>query len=55
MKSLFASKTFWIAVLQSIIGIITVFATAYPAVGFLVVAKSVLDIIIRIYTTQAIS
>ncbi len=55
MKSIFQSKVFWIAVGQAIVGIITVFATAYPALGFLVVAKSMLDIILRLYTTEAIS
>lgn len=55
MKSIFQSKVFWLAVGQALVGVIAVFASAYPALGFLVVAKSVLDIVLRLYTTQAIS
>ncbi len=54
MKSIFSSRTFWLAVGQAVVGVIAVFASAYPALGFLVVAKSVLDIVLRMYTTTPI-
>jgi hypothetical protein len=54
-KALVQSKTFWIAVLQALLGAATVFNTAYPEVGLLLLVKSALDIVLRIYTTQTIS
>lgn len=53
-KSLLQSKTFWIAVLQAVAGIAVVFSTAYPAVGSLLIAKSVIDVILRVVTTTTI-
>lgn len=53
-KALIASKTFKLAALQAVAGVIVIFATAYPAVGGLVIAKSVIDIILRLYTSQPI-
>ena len=53
-KSLITSKTFIIAVLQALVAAAIVFTTAYPDVGWLLVGKSILDIVIRIYTTQPI-
>jgi len=55
VKSIFASKTFWIAVLQAIAGTFVVFGTAYPTVGWIVIAKSVVDVFIRYQTTQSIA
>lgn len=54
MKALIHSKVFWLAVLQALVGVVVVFATAYPDVGFLVLAKSGLDILLRIYTTTEV-
>ena len=54
MKSLLQSKTFWLAVIQALIGIVAVFATTYPSIGGLLVAKSVLDIVLRMVTTTEI-
>ncbi len=54
-KGLLQSRTFWIAALQAAAGVIAVFATAYPAAGWLLIAKSVLDIYLRSTTTQPIS
>lgn len=54
MKSLVTSKTFILAVLQAATGVIVVFATAYPGAGWLLVAKSLVDIVLRLYTTQSI-
>lgn len=54
MKTLVTSKTFWLAVLQGIIGLVVVFSTSYPDAGWLLTAKSVLDIVLRLYTSQPI-
>lgn len=55
MKSLYSSKTFWLAVVQALIGVIVAFSTAYPALGGLVIAKSIADIILRIVTDTAVT
>ena len=52
-KKLLSSKTFWVAVIQAVIGIIAVFTTTYPelqAVGVIAVGKSILDILLRLAT-----
>ncbi len=54
MKSIFKSKTFWIAVSQSVLGIVVAFSTQYPDVGLLIMAKSALDIIIRLVTVEPV-
>ncbi len=54
-KSLFASRTFWLAVAQAVVGVFVVFGTAYPMVGWLVVAKSVADMVLRYITTTPIT
>ncbi len=53
-KSLFESKVFWLAVGQAALGAVVSFATAYPGVGWLMIAKSVLDIALRLATTTTI-
>jgi hypothetical protein len=54
MKSILKSRTLWLAVAQSVVGIVVVFSTTYPDVGWLLTAKSVLDIVLRFLTTQPI-
>jgi len=56
-KTLVQSKTFWIAVIQAVIGIVVVFTTAYPelqAVGGIAIAISLLDILLRTITQMPI-
>jgi len=53
-KALIQSKNFWLAVIQAVIGVMVVFSTAYPTVGGLLIAKSVLDILLRIITEAPI-
>ncbi len=53
-KALVTSKTFILAVIQALIAMIVVFDTQYPGVGALIMAKSVLDIVLRMMTTSAI-
>lgn len=57
-KSLIQSKVFWLAILQSVIGAYAVFASSYPeiaTIGWIAMAKSVLDIILRTQTTATIT
>lgn len=57
-KALIMSTTFQVAVLQAAAGLITVLTTNYPAlvaVGWLAVVKSVVDILLRLKTSQPIS
>lgn len=54
MKTLLSSKTFWLAAAQAVVGIIAIFATTYPTVGGLLIAKSIADIILRLVTTDPI-
>jgi hypothetical protein len=56
-KKLLQSKTFYVAVIQAIIGIVVVFTSTYPelqAVGGVAVAKSILDILLRTLTSMPI-
>lgn len=55
MKSIFQSKVFWVAVGQAVIGAIAVFQTSYPALGWLAIAKSVIDVALRYGTTEPVS
>ena len=54
MKSLLQSKTFWVAVLQALVGIVAIFATTYPTVGSLLIVKSIIDVILRVVTTTPV-
>jgi len=57
MKSLVKSKTFWIAVVQALVGgaIIFLESGAIPdAVGYVAIVKSIGDIVLRLVTTDPI-
>jgi|GEM_PF-1897446 len=54
IKSLFESKTFWIAVVQAFIGIAVVVVTELDLVGYVAIVKSVGDIIIRLLTKDQV-
>ena len=57
MKSLVTSKTFWIAVLQALIGLIVSLqseSVAADVAGYLAMFKSVLDVLLRLATTKGI-
>lgn len=54
-KTLLQSKVFWLAIAQIVAAGIAIFATSYPDVGWLLVAKSLVDIYLRTQTTQPIS
>lgn len=55
MKSIFASKTFWLAVVQLVVGIVVYYQGIYPSVGELVIVKSFLDMMLRYFTTQPVA
>ena len=55
MKSLFESKTFWVAVIQAVGGIVVVALTELDMVGYVAMFKSVIDILLRVITTKAIT
>jgi len=55
MKSIFESRTFWLAVGQAVAGALVIFATAYPELGILMLLKSVIDVILRANTETKIS
>jgi hypothetical protein len=55
MKSLLESKTFWIAVIQAVVGGLVIFFTEVPdLVGYVAIVKSIGDILLRMVTTEAI-
>lgn len=54
MKDWIKSKTVWLALLQAASGAVLVFQSAYPEIGGLIIAKSVIDIILRFITTEPI-
>ena len=51
-KSIFTSKTFIVACLQGILGIIIAVNSIQPELGQIIIVKSVLDIILR-YITES--
>lgn len=55
MKSIFASRVFWLAVAQAVAGSLVVFSSAYPDVGALIIAKSIIDIALRFTTSKPVS
>ena len=54
VKSLLESKTFWIAVIQGVGGILVVALTELDLVGYAALAKSVLDVFVRIDTKEPV-
>ncbi len=51
---LLQSRTVWLALAQAVAGVITAAVAANPALGWLVIAKSVVDIWLRALTTEPI-
>ena len=54
VKSIFQSRTVWVAVLQGVIGVVVVLATQLPELGWIAIAKSLLDFALRYVTTTAV-
>lgn len=55
MKNILQSKTFWVAIAQFIAGGLAVLASNHPNIGWLLIGKSFLDIILRWYTDQPVN
>lgn len=54
MRKWFLSKTIILAVIQAAIGLTVAFSTEYPEAGYLVTAKSALDVLLRAVTNKPI-
>ncbi len=54
MKNWYQSKTIWFAILTGAVGIVTSFSTQYPDVGWLVTIGSVINVILRLVTSEPI-
>jgi len=54
-KSFVYSKVFWLAFIQGLVGMVVIFQTTYPEIGGLLIAKTVLDIILRTITETKIT
>ena len=54
-KALLQSKTFWIAVIQAVAGIVVVALTELDLVGYIATFKSVVDIVLRLATSDPIT
>ncbi len=54
MKTLFQSRTFWVAVAQGIVGVLTVVFTELDMAAYVVILKSFVDILLRLDTKTEI-
>jgi len=55
MKSLLSSRTIWLAIIQAIGSVVLVILTEVPSlVGYVGILKSILDILLRVNTSQPI-
>lgn len=54
MKSLLSSKTFWVAMIQAVVGVLVVSLTQLDMVGYVAVVKSIADVILRLVTTEPV-
>lgn len=55
MKNPFLSKTVWVAIVQGLVGVLTALMANDPTIqtiGGVLLAKSALDLVIRILTTD---
>ena len=55
MKKMWFSKTFWLAVIQAVVGVVAYLETQYPGVGLILVGKSVVDILLRYMTVEPVT
>lgn len=54
-KALLSSKTFWVAVIQAVSGIVIVALTELDLVGYVAMFKSVVDIVLRLVTSDPVT
>ncbi len=58
IKSVFASRTVWLAIAQGIAGVLVALYATDPSltnIGWLAVVKSIIDFYLRMNTTQQVS
>jgi len=53
-KKIWESRTFWLALIQGVLGAVAVAMNLYPEVGALLILKTFLDVALRVYTSQEI-
>lgn len=53
-KTWYYSKTMWLAAVQAAVAIVLVYQGQYPDAGYILVAKSCLDILLRYITTTTV-
>lgn len=54
-KSLLSSKTFWWAIIKAVGAVLLTFQTVYPQLGWIAMAASGIDVLIRLNTSQPIT
>ena len=54
MKGLVQSRTFWLAIIQGVAGVIVILETELPGVGWVAIVKSVLDVLLRLATGKPV-
>lgn len=54
MKTLLESKTFWVAMIQAVASVAIVIMTELDMVGYVGIVKSLLDVSLRLITTEPI-
>lgn len=54
MKNIYKSKTVWLGVITFVAGGFMALESSYPAIGGVVMAKAVLDVVLRYITTEPI-
>ena len=54
LKPLWKSKTFWVAILQAVAGVLVAGPAENPTLGGLMIAKAILDIVIRYLTIKPV-
>ena len=54
MKSIFKSKTFWLAVIQAVASVAVVLLTEMDLVGYVGIVKSVVDVLNRTMTSEKV-
>ena len=54
MKTLFESRTFWLAVAQAVASVVIVVLTELDMVGYVGIVKSIVDIVLRVDTTSPV-
>lgn len=56
-KSIFTSRTFWVAVVQAVLGVLVAAITVDPnlqRLGWITIVKSLLDVMLRLGTDTAV-